>query len=93
MIQSFRGWSHTIVTLPAFHLSMIRKHIRSRNAVLLQGFLTEEAKMEYDELYEYLDNNYEKNTNIIMNDTTLSQIEECVSNIPVVFSRGTRKEY
>lgn len=59
----------------------------------MHGFLSESAKEEYDELYEYITKSYDANTDIIMNDTTLSQIEDCVSKIPIVFSKGSRKEY
>jgi len=58
--------------LPAYHTSLIRQHIRKRNAVIIRNFLTEEAKTEYDEIYENLkeiDPNSEKD--IILNETTL----------------------
>ena len=93
IFHSFRGWSNKIIQLPAYNLSLIRKHIKLRDVILLQGFLTEDAKQEYDELYEYLKSNYDENTDIIMNDTSLSQIEECGNNIPVMFSIGSKKQY
>jgi flagellar biosynthesis protein FliP len=79
IIQNTLGWNGTVKELPAFHTSFIRQNIRKRNAVVIRNFLTEEAKTEYDEMYEYLkeiDPNQEKD--IILNETTLSQIEACV---------------
>lgn len=86
MIQNTLGWNGTLVELPAYHTSFIRQNIRKRNAVLIRNFLTEEAKSEYDEIYEHLkeiDPNSEKD--IVLNDTTLHQIDECVQTIPIMF--------
>lgn len=86
IIQNTLGWNGVVKELPAYHTSMIRQQIRKRNAVVIRNFLTEEAKTEYDALYEHLneiDPNKEKD--IILNDTMLQQIEECVQSIPIMF--------
>jgi len=72
IIQNTLGWNGVVKELPAYHTSLIRQHIRKRNAVIIRNFLTEEAKTEYDEIYENLkeiDPNSEKD--IILNETTL----------------------
>lgn len=50
--QSVRGWNGTIRELPAYNLSLIRTSLRQRRAVVIRNALTEDAKQEYDEIYE-----------------------------------------
>ena len=85
LFSNMRGWNGEIIELPAYNLSLIRKKFSERNAIVIRNFLQEPAKQEYDELYETLQS-YDSNTDVILRDTTLSQIEECVNNIPIAFS-------
>ena len=84
ILYGFLGWTGKVVRLPAYHLSLIRNHVRKRNVVHVQGFLTEDAKDEYDSMYEYLNEQYDSNTDLILHDTTLSQISDCMEHIPVM---------
>jgi hypothetical protein len=45
-----RGWNGTIIELPAYNLSLIRKKFGEKNAILIRNFLQEPAKLEYEEL-------------------------------------------
>lgn len=83
LFQSMRGWNGNVIELPAYNLTLIRKKFAERNAIVIRNFLQEPAKQEYDELYETL-KEYDQNTDIILRDTTLSQIEDCVNNIPLL---------
>lgn len=85
VVHNFMGWTGKVVSMPAYNISLVRQNLRKRNCVLIKGFLTEESKQEYDELYNYLQEEYDENTDVIMNDTTLTQLEDCISNIPVLF--------
>ncbi len=85
-IHNFRGWNGQVIDIPAYHMSLIRQKLRQRNAVVIHNFLTEDAKQEYDEIYETIqETDPEGKMDIIMNDTMLYQIENCIANIPVVF--------
>lgn len=98
IFQNFRGWNGKLIELPAYNQSLIRQKFREHNGIIIRNFMTEEAKQEYDEIFEYLQQEDEKQEkDIILNNTTLTQIDECVQNIPLLFSSEylfpQKKEY
>lgn len=44
IIQNTLGWNGKIVELPAYNSSLIRQHVRKRNAIVIRNFMTEETK-------------------------------------------------
>lgn len=91
LISILRGWNGNIHTLPAYNLSLIRQYLNQKNSVLLQNFLTEEAKQEYDSIYTYLEETQDKNSDIILENTTIDQISECMESLPSIISSFTGK--
>ena len=91
LISVLRGWNGNIHILPAYNLSLIRQYLNQKNSVLLQNFLTEEAKQEYDSIYQYLEETQEKDSDIILENTTLDQIGECMGSLPSILSNFTGK--
>lgn len=85
-IQNFRGWNGQIIELPAYNMSMIRTKFRERNAIVIRNFLSEDAKTEYDEIYDSLqEEDPKQEKDIILQETILSQLQECVDLIPIAF--------
>ena len=86
IFQNLRGWNGEIIELPTYdNLTLIRKHFSNRNAILIHNFLYKESKEEFEEILEVI-NDLDKENDIILNNTTLSQIQECVENIPLLFA-------
>lgn len=85
-----RGWNGTIRELPAYNLSLIRQTLRKRGGILIRNSLTEQANIEYDEIYDELQTmDPKQESDIVLKDTMLSQIAECVYHIPLLFSLRT----